>query len=236
MRETPTRETIRPMRIAVGVLCLGLSGCSFLFQNHLPSEYSGQSEPFCSDSKALPVLDLLFMTSNALTALNVASLGVSDTGAAVAIGVGAAVAYGASAITGFHWAGECRDARQAYYYENQSSGDDEARLRAFKQQHAADIAVEKPAPAPAPVPTPDVQPRGFFCAESALNHTAGFCLREKSACESARNAAVTAVPDLDECKLVESAWCFGDRCAPTEEACDAQRVNAGFSTICGESK
>jgi len=94
-----------------------------------------------------------------------------------------------------------------------------------------------PAPAtPAPAP-----PRGFFCSISASKPTAGFCTREKAACQHARDAAPAEVADLGECGLVETAFCYttggSERCAPTMEAC-AERASsaAGVTAACAERK
>lgn len=69
-------------------------------------------------------------------------------------------------------------------------------------------------------------PRGFFCASSSSNSSAGFCVREKAECQRTRDAALAGLPDLGDCTLTERAFCFGDRCAPDAEACDAMRARA----------
>lgn len=74
---------------------------------------------------------------------------------------------------------------------------------------------------------PVAERRGFFCASSPGNAAAGFCVRDKAECGRIRDVSVAAVADLTACTLVETAWCFGDRCAPTEEACREQSDRAG---------
>lgn len=75
-------------------------------------------------------------------------------------------------------------------------------------------------------------PRGFYCSSSTATPTAGFCAREKSDCQRARDAALGVVADLEECRLVETAFCFvsdgNERCAPTPSAC-ADRASSASS-------
>lgn len=71
------------------------------------------------------------------------------------------------------------------------------------------------------------QPRGFYCTSSPVESTAGFCDREKETCARLRDSLVLQMGDLTQCALVESAFCFVDHCAPTMEACAAQRSRAG---------
>ena len=90
------------------------------------------------------------------------------------------------------------------------------------------------APAPA-------TPRGFFCSSSATSPSAGFCTREKADCQRARDAAIVAVTDLDECRLVEAAFCHvaggTERCAPTMETCAERAKSApNVTAACEERK
>lgn len=64
-------------------------------------------------------------------------------------------------------------------------------------------------------------PRGFYCAAAG---DAGLCTREKADCERARDAVAGAV-ELEPCRIAEAAWCAGERCAPTQGACE--RFGAG---------
>ncbi len=91
----------------------------------------------------------------------------------------------------------------------------------------------------APVPTvAAVQPRGFYCASSPSAAAAGICARAKVDCVRARDAALALIADMTECTLVETAQCFSvdgtERCAPSFEACQAQRQRAGATDDCGE--
>jgi hypothetical protein len=104
-----------------------------------------------------------------------------------------------------------------------------------------------PAPAPrstpprAPAPTQPAPPRGFFCASSPTAPAASICAREKLDCQRAREAAVGAVADLEECRLVESTWCYtaggSERCAPTQDVCAARASTAtGVTAACAEQR
>ncbi len=87
--------------------------------------------------------------------------------------------------------------------------------------------LEQPAPVVGqPAKAEPAPPRGFFCAVSS---SGGLCAREKKDCQTARDAALATVDDLDECTLVETAWCSGDRCVPSKDDCDAlvQREGSG---------
>lgn len=101
------------------------------------------------------------------------------------------------------------------------------------QQVASRAAKYKAPAAVAPGPAGSTQPgaaqaqaspRGFYCATASTTPAGGLCSRMKSECSLARDAASSAVA-LDECRLVETAWCVGDRCAPSKEACE--RVTGG---------
>jgi hypothetical protein len=115
-----------------------------------------------------------------------------------------------------------------------------ARKQASRRVSA--LPAPRPRPvAPPPAPPAAAAPRGFFCARSAASPAAGFCTRDKADCQRARDAAVAAVPDLDECRLVEAAFCHlvagGERCAPTLEACtDRARAAPGAPAACAERR
>lgn len=101
----------------------------------------------------------------------------------------------------------------------------------------AGVPAEKPATDPvvadAPKPAPPPPLRGYFCTSSP---TAGLCAREKPDCETARDAAIGALPDLAACTLVETAHCFDadgrERCFPTAEQCAAR----ASGVACAERK
>lgn len=100
---------------------------------------------------------------------------------------------------------------------------------------------EKPAPPAAAANPITPAPRGFFCSSSAATPAAGFCTREKADCQRARDAALAAVADLDECKLVETAFCYiaggTERCTPTMETCVERTQSAlDVTAACDERK
>jgi len=96
------------------------------------------------------------------------------------------------------------------------------------------VAAKTRSPATPPAPAP----RGFFCSNSAATPAAGFCTREKADCQRARDAAIAAVADLDECRLTEMAYCFTaggtERCAPTAAGCADRALAVGAATPCDE--
>jgi hypothetical protein len=80
--------------------------------------------------------------------------------------------------------------------------------------------------APAIAAERGMRPRGYFCSSSPSNSNAGFCTRAKAVCETARDAAMAAVPDLTSCALTELAYCRLDteQCRPTQAACEAEAM------------
>lgn len=246
------------MRIILGV-ALALSGtsCSWIFQEHLSDGYSGRGEPMCSPGGGLATLDAILAAIDIVTGIAYASSSGKDpitgesTGAIAVASIGEGVLFAASAITGGEWAGECRDARRKWSGVDPDVADEAARAQAEAKQYERnargavipdetdeDKPLRKPKSKSIEVTAP---PRGFFCANSPSIAEAGFCVREKDACETARAAAQTGVPDLAVCTLVETVWCFDDkRCAPSETACSAQRDRIigpdGVGRKCVETK
>jgi hypothetical protein len=79
--------------------------------------------------------------------------------------------------------------------------------------------------------------RGFYCANSPTVASSSLCTKAKDACESARAAALGFVPDLSLCTLVEVAWCVGEQCAGSAEACEARRAQTGSDApACSEQR
>jgi len=216
--------------LACAVLVSG--GCSWIAQRHLDGEYTANAEPLCTTSKAFVLVDVLFIANDAAgVVVSALKTDGTDRTASIVGGVVGAVLFAASAVTGNGWANDCRDARETWLAEAaEQQRFDEARAR----QEMRDELRRKPTPAADPQSPP---PRGFFCATSAAQPNAGFCTREKVDCERAHDAASAAVTDLSTCAIVETAWCVGDRCAPTKEACDAaaQRVGAA-GAACAEAR
>lgn len=111
------------------------------------------------------------------------------------------------------------------------SAQDAAReAKAYERAHRAELAQSRQQNVPAPA----VEPRGFFCSSSPTNAAVGFCVRNKTDCERARDVTIGSLPDLAACALVEAAWCTEDLCFPSEEACDARRERTGIELACVE--
>ena len=100
------------------IAALLVSGCSYFFQNRLPAEYSGNTEPFCSSSTRIAVLDTLIAVGDAATAIVAATGGAQTTSTDQTIltiaGIAGAVFYTASAIDGYSMTGDCRAARDRW--------------------------------------------------------------------------------------------------------------------------
>lgn len=234
------------MRVLLALACT-LTGCSFGMKR-VPSGWDGTSEPDCNDSPVPMIgdaivagLSLALAAGAADASIQAQDQGEANTGAdALAIG-GFAVAFGftISAIVGEVSYKRCENAKAEWRLGGAIGAGVDARNAAaaerFEREHRDELAPE-PAKAQQPAaPIEPPQPRGYFCSESPSNDTVGFCVREKPECERTRDLSINALPDLTMCTLVESAWCLGDLCFPTEGACAARRDRTG-SGVCAETK
>jgi hypothetical protein len=217
--------------LAVGVLTV-MAGCSWLFQDHLhhpEAAYASSSPPECTAGNGWAVLDLAFAALNgvgAVLARNDETLSDEKRNAYTIGGIGWALVHSASAITGMNWAATCRRVTREWV----ASAGPSPGLTAQEKAELAELQKQQPSAPPAPEP----EPRGWYCLSSTAQPTVSTCVREKASCEAARDAVLSAIPDVGPCTLVETAVCFGDRCSATKEACEAQRAVAGSSTTCEE--
>ena len=97
------------------LLLIGLSsmggGCSWLFTQPLPEQYSTYDVPPCSTNVLPPVLDTLFALTNTASAIYVAGQdNVTNKSNAVALGLSVATLWTLSAIYGYRHTSECSDA------------------------------------------------------------------------------------------------------------------------------
>lgn len=220
-------------------------GCSWVFQTKLPDGYAGRSEPSCTTGNGWAIVDALSAGVNGLSALAYA---VDDTAeyreVYIVSGIAWTIIHTASAASGFKHAAACRRAVADWDAgdSERDESDEEERLRLKREiarEEARERARERVVPVPPPPPLP---PRGFYCAASTTSVAAAVCARQKSACTQGRSIAIGAVPDLSDCTLIETAWCFDagsgnelERCTPTEDSCTAQReatllITAGACT------
>ncbi len=222
----------------VGVLiAIQLAGCAWVFQDHLTDgdrHYRGRSEPRCSPTAGWGIVDGVFASLNAVSAL----VAVSDETtpyreAYILSGIGWTVLHLASAVTASGWASDCR--RSIAEYNAASDEEDEPpRTRRSRKPEPEPTPEPEREPPPPRVAQPPVRtaPRGFFCAASTATPTAAFCTRIKSDCLRARELALRVVSDFSGCVLTETAYCFDagageeDRCAPSTDGCELQRTAA----------
>jgi hypothetical protein len=206
------------------MLAVALAGCAWLFQDHLPSEYTGRSEPMCTSSAGWATVDGVFAVLNVVGVIGTASddqLSDETKRAYIVGGVIWGLIHVASGATGAGWASECRKARADFNEVTQRQAlrdaqrtQEEARQYEVRKKQAEQAAASQ-------------VPRGFYCASSLTNTTISFCVRDKAECERTREVSIGAVPDVSVCTLVESAWCYGDRCFTSQEVCNAQSARAG---------
>lgn len=226
------------MRAAI--VCLALSGCSWIFMDKPESHYTRDTQPQCSEGEGWPVLDSIFAVGNGLSIAAVATSDVFTTDEKTELILGDAawmLIHIASASSGFGYASDCTKARVAYEKRDADETPEERRKRAYEEYDARQKAAEDHARQIASQPAP---PRGFYCSSSPTVQEAGLCVRDKAECVRARDAALAGVADLTECTLEERAFCFGDHCAPSNEACEAMRVRAigpdGNAPVCADSE
>ncbi|HVZ87097.1 MAG TPA: hypothetical protein VHG72_09010 [Polyangia bacterium] len=95
------------------ILAAGLStsGCSWIFVEPLPAD-DPSDYAHCTTSRAAPVIDTIFTSTNLLSALYVAGEdNVKNKGPAISLGLGVAALWLASAIYGYSKTNECEAAR-----------------------------------------------------------------------------------------------------------------------------
>ncbi|HEY0189522.1 MAG TPA: hypothetical protein VGC42_00275 [Kofleriaceae bacterium] len=99
----------------IGVMVTALSvqsGCSFLFVSGPPADHANMASFDCSESNAVPVLDLLWAGLNGVGAAVSAGDDTNpDQGRNVAIGLSWLALSGAAAIYGFTQVSHCKAAR-----------------------------------------------------------------------------------------------------------------------------
>lgn len=251
-----TRETIDNMRIVAGVLSLSVAACSFGMKRVEP-DWDGSTEPECSDDPAPVIGDAIIAGLTlgvAAAAADDANKSNSSGSAGIAIGAAfVGLGFAVSGLVGEGTYKSCKEAKAQWRIggaigraSNAQHGD-EARAEQFAREHPE--VAEKPTAREEAIARDDaarlkkasvtapVTPRGFYCASSPTNAAVGFCAHEKATCEQTHDLLTGAAPDLGKCTLVESAWCFGDRCAPTQDACRDMLSRAGGSEIdCAESE
>lgn len=226
------------MRIVAGVLCIAVSACSFGMKRVDPN-WDGSVEPECTDDPTLAIGDAII----AGISLGVGAAAADDANASNSSGAaGVAVAglfvglgFVVSAIVGESTYKSCKEAKAQWRIggaigrASVANSSDEQRAKRFAKEHP-EVEVAVPAQ-PAP------PPRGFYCASSPTNTKVGFCAREKSTCEQTRDLLMGAAPDLAVCTLVERAWCFNDRCAPTQDDCRSMLARSGSTDLdCAEAR
>jgi hypothetical protein len=188
----------------IAAVALSEAGCSLTMKT-VPKDWDGTTEPDCTDSMA-PILTDAAIGGFVAPVVAGAALAAEQPEVALAALL-LTLPFAISAYIGQGRKRECSRERGQW------------RIR---QERARAPSSAPPWAAPQGVPPVPVL-RGFFCASSATAPAAGFCVREKADCQRARDAAIVAVTDLDECRLVETAFCHVagglERCAPTMEIC-----------------
>jgi hypothetical protein len=194
--------------VAVLVVCLSMSGCSWLFVERLPSNYDGTSEPMCSTGKGVIVLDGIFAIVNLATAIAYVNQGEAtgeDVTAPVVVSILGTLVHVAAGFSGDAWVDTCREAK--------------SRPRAQAAVRDGDLIGAGTAS------------QGFYCTTSTTDPTIAACNRDVETCEESQRRLVSVGNDVTACGYAPAAMCFaividGKRrlgCAPTVRTCERQR-------------
>lgn len=198
--------------VAICALC---TGCSMGLRT-VPSGWDGTTEPECDDGWG-PVIGDALVSGTAAGIGLAATDDRSDQGTAFAIaGLAVGTVFAIFAGIGEERVRDCKTARTAWRVGGaigHGAADETMRVQGAAAQR---LAESRP-------------PGGWYCAVSAANPGAGFCVREHDVCWRDHDEAIAATADLEPCETVETAWCFllADgrmRCAPGEEACREKRA------------
>lgn len=134
------------------------SGCSFLFVKGPPANHAEMASFDCSESNALPVLDLIWAGLNGIGAASAAGDDqIMNQEQIVGVGLAWVVVSGISAIYGFNKVGQCKNAREQREKRYQSYEEERRRAPDSVPAPVAPGAARAPgaiAPAPAPAPAP----------------------------------------------------------------------------------
>lgn len=201
---------------------LATCGCAALFQEHLPSDYAGTTEPRCGTAPGWQVLDALDAAAEVTTIvlLSVANHDrttnirpnereppIAGTQAIDAVSAVAVIAHVISGVTGHGWATDCVAARERWD-------------RGERGLPAA------PKPAAAATASPStVAPIARFCFK-AVGELDGACFDDKDACEAARAG-------------IESGTCYETTaavCLSYDEGTEHRRLCAPNADVCGAKR
>ncbi len=133
--------------VALSLVCLSsvAGGCSWLFTQPLPEQYSRYELPTCSTNRLPPVLDTIFTVTNTASAIYVASRpNVANKESAVTLGLSVALLWGFSASYGYRHTAECEDAQQGRFRP----------VWRAPPPGAASYGSPRPRPATSPAPAP----------------------------------------------------------------------------------
>ena len=202
---------MRRSRELLGVvlaLCVLLSGCAWMFQDHEPQPYIPNHEPRCTTSPGWWMVDGVSVPFDVGFAI-----AERNDSAVLAINLAGLVIDVASMVTGIVWASACRDARAQY----------DARPGQLPQP----VYVVRPRDAAS-------SGHGWFCASSP--NGVGLCTRDLGSCATARDAAASAGGEPGACRLAKTAWCFdlaagGVRCFPSQDGCTSTIARAGADAM-----
>lgn len=214
--------------VSVSLICT--SGCAWIFQEHLPSDYEvGRHEPRCTTTIGWQVLDGVFGALNAVAVVGELenNTRTDQDDAVLLFGIGWVAIHTASLISGGRWAHECERAQREW---DGSEAEPHAHSRPEPEERE---------PAPPRKVEPEAEPerkvvwgkKPVFCTAQTDDADRGPCFVDEAACKEAR----ARTPDaLASCEPRTAAACFnanrvldGERvsvCAVSVKDCEARRA------------
>lgn len=119
-------------RVAVAAALASLIGCSTIFMDTVPDGWKGRTDPRCTTSSALPVLDLILTTGNAVALFG---LGLSPETLPVLADM---LIFGFSSAVGFGNASECSKAYEKYETWQRDDEDEDEEIEQIRRQKRED--------------------------------------------------------------------------------------------------
>lgn len=212
-----------------------MTGCAWLFQEHLPSDYEvGQRDPVCTTTIGWQALDAVFGALNGVAAIDeiTNSYRTDADNAAMIFAAAWTVVHTASMISGGRWANQCERARKELD-DNDRAQEDRAEARRERTREREQPHPDDDAPAPAAAPSEERRivrgEKPIYCTTTVADPERGSCFLEQTACAQAATAA-----GYTSCAARTAASCFnanrvldGTRvtvCAPSVKDCETQRA------------
>lgn len=213
---------------SLSLFCIG--GCSWVFQEHLPSDYQvGRREPRCSTSGGWQTLDAIFAGINGATAIaELTATNRSDTDSTIMVtSIAWTVIHMASFGSGHVWSNDCEEALREYDREPDDSPPPRER-----EPDPMPVVTSETAANDAPARKIVHGAKPVYCAINKSDPDRGPCFLDQTACSDVK----AQDPDTySECTVRSASACFnanmmldGRRvtvCSVSVKDCESQRAS-----------